>query len=326
MCEMTNNIRRSIRTFLFGIVLRLLRTPRFIDCETISRFCCGSVGNLGEHRVIRALGIVTDVVVLATVFSFAVARCYSQQEISSEKGSMFVSSVDANSSVPFSTVDAARRSRPPQPAKTHEDLWYPTGFLTLSTPTPEEDRSSTSVTNTNPVQEKRSSSFRPIDASVETTPYAQVPPVRESVKKKGDSALFFALSIALAGLGLFLYYDFLYKNQLRENLVQNAKLCSPKAVSADFDAVLALAPELTDPREPSFVEPTFDPDSLFYDEFTNNQDRSVVTESFEATGTNSSSEANIAEENFDFSPKRFGSVGLTDDVVEDFVVGAGSTL
>ena len=268
---------------------------------------------------------VTSVIFLLIALSHSVASCLAQQEPPEDNSAMFISSVDANLSVPFSSVDAARRSRPPQPTKIREDLWYPTGFLTLSTPTSEEVVQKGDVDETSTSNEKLAVPFRPIDSSVETTPYSQVPVVKESTKKKGDSALFFALSIAIAGLGVFLYYDFLYKNQLKEDLVQNAKLCSSKAVSADFEEVLARAPELTDPREPSHVDPTFDPDALFFEETSSGQSGLLKTESFEASGRKIGAGVGLTEENFDFAPKGLGLVNSVDEVVEDFVVGKSAS-
>ncbi|MBP5620746.1 MAG: hypothetical protein J6X44_01895 [Thermoguttaceae bacterium] len=270
--------------------------------------------------------VVANAIFLIIVLLFGAVDCLAQQETPTDKGPMFVSSVDANSSTPFSAVDAARRSRPPQPAKTHEDLWYPTGFLTLSSPTPDVDNSVRDAANASSKPEKQAAPFRPIDASVETTPYTQVSTIKEPVKKKGDSVLFFALSIAIAGLGVFLYYDFLYKNKLKEDLVQNAKLCSPNAVSADFDAVLARAPEMTDPREPSFVDPTFDPDSLYYDDHKKDHVGFGGSESFEASGVRVAPGADLSEQNFDYSPKGLGILSSpTDEVVEDFVVGTSAS-
>lgn len=274
----------------------------------------------------KTMKVVTSAIFFIIVLLLGAVDCLAQQEASADKSPMFVSSVDANSSTPFSAVDAARRSRPPQPAKTHEDLWYPTGFLTLSSPTSDVDVSARESSNVSSKPEKHTTPFRPIDASVETTPYAQLPAIKEPVKKKGDSVLFFALSIAIAGLGIFLYYDFLYKNQLKEDLVQNAKLCSPSAVSADFDAVLARAPEMTDPREPSFVDPTFDPDSLYYENLRKDRSGLVGNESFEASGVRLAQGADLTEQNFDYAPKGLGSLSsAVDEVVEDFVVGANAT-
>lgn len=237
---------------------------------------------------------------------------------------LFVPSVDVDSPVFFSSVDAARRNRPPLPAKVCEDLYYPDGFLTLSTPTSRKTGVLNGGHNESKVVypqaseergEKRASCIRPVDPTVETTP-SDVPVLSEPVTESRDHVLFFAISIALAGLGIFLYYDFRYRNQIREDLVHNAKLCSPKAVASDFDEVLAKCPELTDPRQPSFANPNFAPELL---EFGVNVPVTNHFEEVNAIGEHLETGPGIEEENMDFSPKGL-YVDSSLEVLEDFTV------
>ena len=105
---------------------------------------------------------------------FAQSRVQQGGDASPSGGALFVPSRDVNSSAHFSTVDAARRNRPPEPSKSREDLFYPDGFLTLSSPTPEPAASKTS-TNASSLSKKseledRGVQLRPLDPSVETTP------------------------------------------------------------------------------------------------------------------------------------------------------------
>ena len=262
-------------------------------------------------------------------FFFAVdGVSLGQQNDSYDADPMFVSSVDADSSVPFSTVGAARRSRPPRPAKTREDPWYPEGFLTLSSPTPDPDaapRRERSILDGGAAGKKVEPPVRVLDSSVEATPYSR-PQQLEAPPRKKDNALFLSISIALLGLGIFLYYDFVYRNQLKEDLVRNAKLCSSKAVASDFDELLAEAPELTDPREPSYAEPNFDPDLLSFDGRAGARLPSRYDgDSFDVSDPVSTSESDLEGENFDFEPKGTDGLLASAEEVGDFVVGASST-
>lgn len=279
---------------------------------------------LRARRLSRRVGMV---VYFAIVLLLDVGVGGAQQNETTDGVPMFVSSVDADSPVFFSSVDAARRNRPPQPAKTREDLFYPDGFLSLSSPSVEKTEKTETLKEVREekivAEEKEVLSevvpIRPLDPSVETTPSA-IPIIEEKKKVKEDNVFFLALSVALASLGVFLYYDFRYRNQLREDLVQNARLCSSRAVAADFEAVLARGPELTDPREPSYINPTFDPESLAFD------DRKVNVnpdeERFNVSETGSSAAGpDIDEENFDFVPKERSAVDSVNEPYEDFVVG-----
>ena len=245
---------------------------------------------------------------------------------------LFVPSLDVNSPTSFSSVDAARRNRPPEPAKIREDLFYPDGFLTLSSPTPDPGLSSNSgkddVRKAEP--KDKGASLRPLDPSVETTPLAVNPSLGQEddkPKKRRDRFFFFAFSIALAGLGFFVYHEFRYREQLRSDLVRNARLCSPNATSADFDSVLAADVDLTDPRAPSYVNPHYGADVLMFDD-PDNAGKKLSDPDFDGFHFEAS-DAQLAhrgpglgEENFDFMPEGNPST-FSDEPVEDFVVGGG---
>ena len=262
----------------------------------------------------------------SAVLLFAnVELAYGQQSESQTGAALFLPSADVDSQTFYSANDAERRNRPPQPAKTREDLFYPDGFLTLSSPTaptPKSTRQSAAIEVVEDGKpEKKSNPLRPLDPSVETTPLL-VPSITERPsQKRGDHVLFYVVSIALAGLGIFLYYDFQYRNQLKQDLVQNAKLCASTEPS-DFDAVLAKEPDLKDPREPSFVNPTFNPDALAFEERQALSRYGLDSERFEVDNSRTPQGPSLNEENVDFVPRGLsGLASPIDDVVEDFVVG-----
>ncbi len=249
-------------------------------------------------------------------------------------GTLFVPTLDLDSPSVFSSVDAARRNRPPKPAKVKEDLFYPDGFLTLSkeTPEPTPPKSETAAT-----EEKTSEPPRRLNPSAETTPIS--PPVDPEPAKetRGDQILFFASSVALAALGIFVYFDYRYREQLKSDLARNARLCSSGAVSADFADVLA---KDETPFDASYIDPNLDaPPYLFgatpgadagltgfgetvsawngagFGDYPEDND---ANDRFFATGTG----VDLKEENFDFAPASTASVP---EPQEDFVVGQNRT-
>ena len=274
--------------------------------------------------------------------SFGIVDClYAQTrvqssggDVSPSGGALFVPSRDVNSSTHFSTVDAARRNRPPEPSKSREDLFYPDGFLTLSSPTPESSTASMAAnvdtTSRKIGTEDRGVQLRPLDPSVETTPVTVGQPQmteKVSTKKRRDRFFFFAVSVALAGLGFFVYNEFRYREQLRADLVRNARLCSPNATAADFESILAADLDLTDPRAPSYVNPRYDADVLMFDDpdplGKTLKDPDFDGFHFEASeGELNHQGPGLGEENFDFMPEG-KSVILNSEPTEDFIVGGG---
>ena len=256
----------------------------------------------------------------------------SNGDLSPNGGALFVPSRDVNSSTHFSSVDAARRNRPPEPSKTREDLFYPDGFLTLSSPTPESAATSSTAnidsTSRKTGSEDRGVQLRPLDPSVETTPITVgQPQITEKVapKKRRDRFFFLAVSVALAGLGFFVYNEFRYREQLRADLVRNARLCSPNATAADFESVLAADLDLTDPRAPSYVNPRYDADVLMFDDpdplGKTLKDPDFDGFHFEASDNKLNHRGpGLGEENFDFMPEG-RSVVLNSEPTEDFIVG-----
>lgn len=251
-------------------------------------------------------------------------------------GALFVPSLDVTSPTSFSSVDAARRNRPPEPSKTKEDLYYPDGFLSLSSPTPEPGgaTSKTEPPKKTTTEPKDSGvQLRPLDPSVETTPVTAAP-VQEKERvvpkrdKGKDKFFFLAFSVALAGLGIFVYHEFRYREQLRSDLVRNARLCSPTATAADFDAILAADMDLTDPRAPSFVNPHYDANVLMYQD-PDQSGKRLSDPDFDDFHFEASSEASshigpgLSEENFDFAPE--GNAVVLREPAEDFVVGSELT-
>ena len=287
---------------------------------------------LASARLLSVFGLFV-VLSLGTVGNlFAQSR--GQQngvEVPSNGGALFVPSRDVNSSTHFSTVDAARRNRPPEPSKSREDLFYPDGFLTLSSPTPEPPTpkgSSSGVSSKKAEFEDKGAQLRPLDPSVETTPITVSQPQssgKAASRKRKDRFFFFAVSIALAGLGFFVYNEFRYREQLRADLVRNARLCSPNATAADFESILTADLDLTDPRAPSYINPRYDADVLMFDDpdplGKTLKDPDFDGFHFEASDARRFHQGpGLGEENFDFTPEGNSSI-LNSEPTEDFVVG-----
>lgn len=296
------------------------RTWKLTSCSAFFTF----LGALRFLLLAFLLGVTSDL--------FAQSRAQpSLNDESFPGGALFVPSRDVNSATHFSTVDAARRNRPPEPSKSRENLFYPDGFLTLSSPTPEPVAGNASdvggASSKISKLEDKGAQLRPLDPSVETTPVTVGRPretEKSPPKKRRDRFFFLATSIALAGLAFFVYNELRYREQLREDLVRNARLCSPNATSADFESVLAADVDLTDPRAPSYINPRFDADVLMFDDpdslgktlkdpdFTGFRFETSISElSHNGPG--------LGEENFDFMPAGNASV-LDEEPTEDFVV------
>lgn len=249
---------------------------------------------------------------------------------------LFVPSRDLHSPNYYSAVDAARKDRPPEPTKVREDLFYPDGFLTLSTPTPppqspEKPKKSESEPEKTQKRVDRGDPIRPLDPSVETTPLTVEPRVKTEEteeparRSRKDRFFFFAVSVALAGLGIFVYNDFRYRDQLRADLVKNAKLCSPTATPADFAEVLAEDVDLTDPRAPSYVNPHYDADVVLYADPDKAgkilSDPAFDDYRFEVSNSpRSHFGPGLGDENFDFAPSEDGADVLGEEEEEDFDV------
>lgn len=234
-----------------------------------------------------------------------------------ESRALFVPSLDLESPTVFSAVDAARRNRPPQPAKRSEELIYPEGFLELSAPTPEPVVEETKEVVATPQDSpKKEEPPRRLDPFAETTPLA--PPAEPEPPKKeaGDQILFFALSFALAALGGFIYVDYRYRDRLKADLARNARLRSPNAVAADFDELLFSA-------DGERFDPTFDDFA-----FLSNSNASTSFDDEEAfepivEPTAPTNGPGLNEENFDFAPSSATNPkAALSEPEEDFVVGA----
>ena len=275
------------------------------------------------------------------VFERLPERGVTRNSASNSSEPLFVPSLDAKTSTLASAVDSARRNRPPEPSKKSEDLYYPEGFLTLSSPTPEPvvNRPKANVEEVDKpgdVKPKdKGEPIRPLDPGMETTPLSvdrHEPVVEEEAPRRHtgrDRFFFFAISVALAGLGVFLYNDFRYRDQLRADLVRNAKLCSPNAQASDFDDVLAADADLVDPRAPSFVNPHYDADVILYGDPDQAgktlQDPAFDDYKFEVSEAISHVGPSLHEENFDFTPSGVPATPAVDLDEVEFVVGVNSS-
>ncbi|MBQ4204289.1 MAG: hypothetical protein II655_11385 [Thermoguttaceae bacterium] len=272
------------------------------------------------------------------------ARAQQQQDrgreanANRESSPLFVPSHDLDSPELHSSVDAARTNRPPEPTKVRADLYFREGFLDLSSPTPiprqeaAQNGEGASAPSEKNAKEDKGEPIRPLDPNVETTPLAldvraNVEQPKEPIRHpKRDRLLFFAVSVALAGLVFFLYNEYRYRQQLRVDLVKNAKLCSPTAAPSDFDEVLAADLDMTDPRAPSYVDPLYDAKVVLYAD----PDKAGKTLSdpafddyrFEATGVSEHKGPGLADENFDYTPS--GDASAFDDEPEEEFVASGA--
>ncbi len=238
-----------------------------------------------------------------------------------ESRALFVPSLDLESPTVFSSVDAARRNRPPQPAKRSEELLYPEGFLELSAPTPEpvvelpvEETKDVVATpeETTPKEEPP----RRLDPFAETTPLAPPPEPEPPKKEAGDQILFFALSFALAALGGFIYVDYRYRDRLKADLARNARLRSPNACAADFDELLISADG--ERLDVAFDDWAFSSNSSASTSLDDEETFEPIVESTPPTNG-----PGLTEENFDFAPSSATNPkAALSEPEEDFVVGA----
>lgn len=242
------------------------------------------------------------------------ASAQNVESSASEGRALFVPTLDLQSPA-FSTVEAARNARPPQPAKRREELIYPEGFLELSSPTPEPVVEAAVDVSAKTEATKKEEPPRRLDPSAETTPLAPPPQPEPPKEEAGDQILFFALSIALAALGGFIYVDYRYRDRLRADLARNARLRSPNAVAADFDDVLAFV-------DGERLDATFDDLAFLSAESTSVLDDEEVFEPI-SEPVSPSDGADLSEENFDFAPTSAAKATLPEPR-EDFVVGANS--
>ena len=238
-----------------------------------------------------------------------------------ESRALFVPSLDLESPTVFSSVDAARRNRPPQPAKRSEELLYPEGFLELSAPTPEpvvelpveETKDVVATPEETPPKEEPP---RRLDPFAETTPLAPPPEPEPPKKEAGDQILFFALSFALAALGGFIYVDYRYRDRLKADLARNARLRSPNAVAADFDELLFSADG--ERFDPTFEDFAFLSNSNASTSFDDEEAFEPIVEPTAPTNG-----PGLNEENFDFAPSSATNPkAALSEPEEDFVVGA----
>ncbi len=238
-----------------------------------------------------------------------------------ESRALFVPSLDLESPTFFSSLDAARRNRPPQPAKRSEELLYPEGFLELSAPTPEpidelNVEETKDVVATPEASSKKEEPPRRLDPFAETTPLAPPSEPEPPKKEAGDQILFFALSFALAALGGFIYVDYRYRDRLKADLARNARLRSPNACAADFDELLIAVDE--ERFDVVFDDLAFLSNSNASTSFDDEEPFEPIAES-----TSPTNGPDLNEENFDFAPSSAtSSKSALSEPEEDFVVGA----
>ena len=237
-----------------------------------------------------------------------------------EGRALFVPSLDLESPTVFSSVDAARRNRPPQPAERSEELLYPEGFLELSAPTPEPvvafpvEETKDVVATPQPTPKKEEPPRR-LDPFAETTPLAPPPEPEPPKKEPGDQILFFALSFALAALGGFIYVDYRYRDRLKADLARNARLRSPNACAADFDELLISADG--ERLDVGFDDFAFLASSSASTSFEDEETFEPIVESTPPTNG-----PGLNEENFDFAPSSASSSkSVLSEPEEDFIVG-----
>ena len=248
---------------------------------------------------------------------------------------LFVPSVDVNSAISFSSIDAARKNRPPEPSKKKEELYYPDGFLELSVPFRPVDVEDAIGSRGEDGDDKSESTDIPIclfDPGRESTPQSNLTnPISKGSKEAegvGESFAFWSLSIALAGLAFFVYHEYRYKTKLRTDLARNAFLCSPHASSKDFDSVLNEMGTTADPLLAASLpfystgESRGDSagSSLYVDE-----SREVALSRFDTFEHSShiSCDPETETENFDFVPDG-SSATVDNEASEGFVVHESS--
>ena len=316
-----------------------------IDKHESVRVCASATRR--ERLRVRIVRFASASLALAVfvIVAFPKTICMAQRQENATNATnaapLFVPTLDLHSPTYYSSVDAARKDRPPEPAKVSEELYYPDGFLTLSSPTPlpvakeKPSKIEKEMPEKSAKKVDRGDHIRPLDPSVETTPLTVEPRVKketqeEPIKRsRKDRFFFFAVSVALAGLGVFIYNDFRYRDQLRADLVRNAKLCSPNATPEDFEGVLAEDVDLTDPRAPSYVNPHYDADVVLYADPDKAgkilSDPAFDDYRFEASSSHREHFGpGLGDENFDFAPSGDSGAALEDEEEAEFNVGAPS--
>ncbi len=246
---------------------------------------------------------------------------------------LFVPSVDVNSAISFSSIDAARKNRPPEPSKKKEELYYPDGFLGLSVPFQPADTEDLVDSRVNDGEaESTDIPMSLFDPGRESTPQSNLPnPISSGPKEPGgvgESFAFWSFSVALAGLAFFVYHEYKYKTKLRTDLARNAYLCSPHASSKDFDSVLNETGGADDPLLAASL-PFYSTNealvglgssSLYADE-----SRDVALSRYDAYEHNSHLpvDPEAEKENFDFVPDG-SSVSVDNEASQGFVVQESS--
>jgi len=272
---------------------------------------------------------IVAVVLLSFLCSFFLsAVCFAQGQRQGQNGSEASDSIDSfltGASADKNSRSRTNGTRPPEPKRSLEGLFYPEGFLTPSTPSPDpseilqknqartstnsESASSESTSEASSSAKTDSKPPRFLDPGLETTPFVRPiePPGGEHSKK--GRLLFFAISIALAALGLFWFFDYRYREQLRRDLERNARLSSPQAVSgdfADFPPGALDAPVIIPQRNP------YESDGFQYGS-SYNLESSSLSRPVEEDGES-------LEANFDFTPQGTSDESVSLEPQEDFVV------
>jgi len=305
----------------FGIFLSNSSSPNFS-----SRRFLGKQRSLRNHRALIVAVVLS--LILCPFFMSAVCFAQGQRQGQNEVGASERDSIDSfltGASADKNSRSRTNGTRPPEPKQTLEGLFYPEGFLTTSTPSPDpsevlknkQTQTTTSATTTNSVSTSDAQTAvktdnkppRFLDPGLETTPYVRpIEPPGVEHSKKGR-LFFFAISIALAALGLFWFVDYRYREQLRRDLERNARLSSPQAVSGDFidfPPGALDAPVIIPPRNP------YESDGFQYGSnygLASSSVSSVLEE-----------DAESLEANFDFTPQGTSAASAELEPQEDFVV------
>lgn len=271
--------------------------------------------------------------ILIVVFPFSIlsTKIVAQQSEVANNSPLFISSLDGESLTPFSADETVRHSRPPSPSKEREDLFYPDGFLALSSSVSGGDNRVLKSSRANDQVFVETDFLHPLDPSVETTPLFVPSPVVEHAKAEDSVALFFVLSIAFLGVGVFLYSDFCYRNRLKEDMNRNVKLYSScitltdlkEDLTAEVGNIVGGASTSVLPLKDDIVEDTSIDSSLLIpgERVAEWRDAREYAEDVSVVGDTDI----LHEQNFDFSPKSEIGSGVDDEVTEDFIVSTGGS-
>ncbi len=288
-----------------------------------SKVLVGSKARTERFLFLFASCVATSCVVAFCIFTFCVftGRDCSLSDVCLDACCFAQDSSDSFDSFLTGAYTETSRSRtgsnrPPEPKQVLEGLFYPEGFLTISKPSPEPDEillEKTGASDASSEDQANAKSDAPLpkflNPGLETTPYVRPVEQAREGRSKNARLYFFAFSIALAALGLFVYFDYRYREQLREELERNARLSSPLAVSADFVDFPpgALDAPVQIPQGDSYETEDY--------RFALSRDAAPFSTSYDSSGEDESLEAN-----FDFTPQ--GTVDFDDSLEpkEDFVV------